>query len=1359
MSPTHRYSRFSSARFRGTWRRVLAALSSMGLVLGLAVGSGLGSGVASADTGDLPDLPTGIAHAYFKALPDSGTPQVQEGTTLKFYVQYSDVETSGAPALQGKTVTLTYTGVVDVPNGSIAVPPGNDAIQSITGDSGAGTIAVAFKSIWPSSVTEGDFELELTVKEVSGNTLETLQWKVDAGGPKTLTIIILDRDAPAVPTASKLTKSVADSTPSLGTYVTCSGTCTGPSSLSIADTIKNARIKYTITIDTFGTARSGYTITDKLAVHLDYDSTSFNATLITWDDTDPLVVSTTRTAIVAQASVHVTGNPEASTFSIGAADLPDGIFPGGGADHSLPKFSRLILTYDALIPDDTEVAHLQTALRAATGTNGGVGGIDYVLPMGNDAELSGGGTNLSHTATINISYHVSGVTPGNSFSKSSDWTTYYLTAIEAVDKVNLTVPIAYTLTANLGQFDESTEYRKLTSDVVLTDTLPVGAAWDETSVPSLSGTLKDHGGSAASLVRDTDCNDVIVDGAVGHYCISGQALKVNVGKHKDTDVVIGLKAIVKDISAITPESNWQNPTGADARKITNTVGYSVTTSAYGTFSGTKPKDVYVVDRSSVPGDGLHDTNVFSKSADATYTVSVGQRATVPYSFVVDMAPSGVQNPGENFPAGVWDIEKLEIHDTVDVDVFDLDTAPVIANANYSTDNTTLVLSDFTVTVNKLTGEIAVKLSTDGITKLSGKAAGRLTFELQLTTFPLVGKQTLLVTNRAELWGSESHPLYWSETSSDITTYGNEAEVRKTVWDGADWVSVLKLDESSTQKTFVYQLSFIPHGGYNPPAGIVGATDKLPIGFVFNGFVDCSDPSTSAGSGPFDTGGVKVEYVPADNSVAISKGSATFDKHAHTACIQVTVTDGVQKNVPLVNKLGRSGATIVKTSGYPLIVAKVDASDSPADPDNATVITDPSARFTLSKDDGAGGKTVVRQDIFVCDGYLRVGSDCARSTAVIVTDPGRYYLTEVIPPTAPKVYEQSADELAIVVVAGKVPAEKTFANTPVDTSQHPMVSVGNYVWFDADKDGLHNAGEDSTGTPSEPGIAGVVLRIKHVDANGNKTDVTGVNGVLVGPQTTDASGHYLFNGLPPLIAGQHYEVCIDYGASGSALSGYTPTVKEQGGDRGLDSSTDCAQTIEALTNNGDRDLSLDFGFVLKPSTGGGGDPSTSTSTSPTVTTTPTTGVTTATTVPPTIPTVTPSSATSPSTPPPPTNVPGTTIPVSPDECTDLVEHGFDPGETVTITVTGEHGQYELIAVADANGDVAFCLRADQPETLIIEVLGANHVVVREVVIGVEDLSYTGVPTVEYLTFALLLLGAGVALTLVGRRGRRGRHFAK
>jgi hypothetical protein len=137
---------------------------------------------------------------------------------------------------------------------------------------------------------------------------------------------------------------------------------------------------------------------------------------------------------------------------------------------------------------------------------------------------------------------------------------------------------------------------------------------------------------------------------------------------------------------------------------------------------------------------------------------------------------------------------------------------------------------------------------------------------------------------------------------------------------------------------------------------------------------------------------------------------------------------------------------------------------------------------------------------------------------------------------------------------------------------PAVSVGNLVWVDADRDGIQDAGE--------AGIPGVVLVLTGPDGK----PVTDVYGNPVGPVTTDANGAYLFDGLPLLPSGQTYTVSIDRDAASTkaALAPYGPTQAGAGGDRGADSSTWSAES-QSLFEDGDSDLTLDFGFVLLPAT--------------------------------------------------------------------------------------------------------------------------------------------------------------------------------
>ncbi|MDC4232303.1 SpaA isopeptide-forming pilin-related protein [Actinomyces sp. B33] len=125
---------------------------------------------------------------------------------------------------------------------------------------------------------------------------------------------------------------------------------------------------------------------------------------------------------------------------------------------------------------------------------------------------------------------------------------------------------------------------------------------------------------------------------------------------------------------------------------------------------------------------------------------------------------------------------------------------------------------------------------------------------------------------------------------------------------------------------------------------------------------------------------------------------------------------------------------------------------------------------------------------------------------------------------------------------------------------PVVSVGDYVWEDLDKNGLQDDGE--------PGIAGVQLTLVGPDG----AQVTDVNGTPVAPVTTNAAGMYLFENLPALPAGKHYTVKV------TAPAGFLPT-KDNAGDRAKDSSAEAGQAESTdLVNDGDKDLTLDFGYI-------------------------------------------------------------------------------------------------------------------------------------------------------------------------------------
>ncbi len=114
------------------------------------------------------------------------------------------------------------------------------------------------------------------------------------------------------------------------------------------------------------------------------------------------------------------------------------------------------------------------------------------------------------------------------------------------------------------------------------------------------------------------------------------------------------------------------------------------------------------------------------------------------------------------------------------------------------------------------------------------------------------------------------------------------------------------------------------------------------------------------------------------------------------------------------------------------------------------------------------------------------------------------------------------------------------------------SVGNYVWFDADQDGIQD--------PSESGIAGVVVEL--LDASGN----------VVATTTTDGNGMYLFDNVDP----------GDYSVQFSEPIGMVPTANNGaiGGatNSDADSTTLTSPTFTVMA--GDSITYVDAGFHLQ-----------------------------------------------------------------------------------------------------------------------------------------------------------------------------------
>lgn len=189
-------------------------------------------------------------------------------------------------------------------------------------------------------------------------------------------------------------------------------------------------------------------------------------------------------------------------------------------------------------------------------------------------------------------------------------------------------------------------------------------------------------------------------------------------------------------------------------------------------------------------------------------------------------------------------------------------------------------------------------------------------------------------------------------------------------------------------------------------------------------------------------------------------------------------------------------------------------------------------------------------------------------APIITDSSGRYLFDGLPPgqykvsiTYPAGYRPTTAGAGADSAADSSTDEATTVNLAageqdltLDFGVIAPVRVGDFVWIDGNANGLQDA--------SESGLAGAVLTL--TDANDNP--VTDMDGQAVAPITTDATGTYLFDNLPP---GQ-YKVAITYPV------GWTPTTAGAGSDRSLDSSTDDA--VSVVLASGEEDLTLDFGVI-------------------------------------------------------------------------------------------------------------------------------------------------------------------------------------
>ena len=137
-------------------------------------------------------------------------------------------------------------------------------------------------------------------------------------------------------------------------------------------------------------------------------------------------------------------------------------------------------------------------------------------------------------------------------------------------------------------------------------------------------------------------------------------------------------------------------------------------------------------------------------------------------------------------------------------------------------------------------------------------------------------------------------------------------------------------------------------------------------------------------------------------------------------------------------------------------------------------------------------------------------------------------------------------------------------TKVDFAFVKPASVGNFVWFDANKDGIQDA--------DEFGVAGVTVTL--TDGAGNP--VIDLDGNPVKPVTTDANGKYEFTNLMPnvdrIVANAGEE---NYKVTFTPPAGYSATKSYAAADDEKDSN---GAASDVTLTEGQNDETVDFGLV-------------------------------------------------------------------------------------------------------------------------------------------------------------------------------------
>ncbi|MHC5229206.1 prealbumin-like fold domain-containing protein, partial [Enterococcus sp. LJL99] len=942
---------------------------------------------------------------------------------------------------------------------------------------------------------QGILTIKATIKTIEESKEYELKWKLNGNEESKILFIKKEADQQNVITQKNTNKSANGW---LDGIISIFDEETKKQTIKVNSTrIGTSRLNYSLTLET--PVAAPLDITDQLDELLVYDPSSFEMYVETWD----------------AAGWNRTKN----IIPLDYLTIKDNTFTISG--YNLPANSKVTINYKAKIANPTIFEEKLNATLANQELNGKAGSIQQILS--NQAAINGEVKEGNIQQTIEVTGEKEMSYPSGILTKSVDHATTYVKKDE--NGKFIPIPLHYTITADLTKFNE-TGVKSLTDNFIVTDILPEGVLLDNKSIKVTGLSIKEG-------TVDT------TDETIGHYELTETGFTINLGK-QPKNYTITIDAMITDISKITKE--WGSNQAFDYYGFTNRVEGNAND-----FKEQTSTKTTVIDRKGQ--DTVTDEQLFKKShrTEPEYAV-IGEPLKVFYTFEVP-----------NYSTEKIDLSKSILTDELDTASFDLSQGyKVHAEGNYQN-------ADEYVTSKLENGVLTVEFDKNMPENMK-KSYWKLT--LELTTFPIIEQSQSLIKNSATLEGTDTGITYSSTTQTSGETIGGELLVRKTVTgiDSTEYKKnyVLELDQNGVpkQKEFNYKIDLIPQEDFKSTK-ILPIEDLIPAELEFVGLLSVNEadnaiaPSNTVSDYTNNGGKVHVSYESGRLSIDNNNGSI-FGSGTISIRFRVRLKDpeSIKKGKIITNLIkGDTPAviTVRDPDSYPLTITKVDSKTNKLIDDEEGV-----ARFKLTKEND-----VITSSIRISQGQL-VNSD---GTSIMVKEAGEYLLTETVPP---KGYKLSTTPMKITVDEnGSTGISRLlFKNDPLDKNEEPeepkKVRVGDYVWFDENKDGL----QDETDKP----IAGVVLVL--TDKTGKPVkDVYGNN---VEPTITDAKGWYEFKDLP---AGHTYTVKIDREKSSEALKGYEPT-KEVAGDLEKDSST-WEATSRLLEEDGEHDLTLDFGFVKIP----------------------------------------------------------------------------------------------------------------------------------------------------------------------------------